>query len=82
MEPLIASPDVALSDGYALSMVCRKRIEEIFGWAKITGGLAQLKLCGLNKVKRVFTFGMIAYNIIRRPKLLEPAGNLCLASGK
>jgi hypothetical protein len=71
--------NIAVSDGYALSMVHRKRIEEIFGWTKITGGLAQLKLRGLDKVRTVFTFGMVAYNLVRLPKLLEPAGDLCLA---
>jgi hypothetical protein len=75
-------PKVAVSDGYATSMVRRKRIEEIFGWSKIIGGLAQLKLRGLDKVKAVFTFGMVAYNLMRLPKLLEPAGNLLLAGEK
>jgi hypothetical protein len=54
------SPEVAASEGYAISMVCRKRIEEIFGWSKTVGGLAQLKLRGLAKVQAVFTFGLIA----------------------
>jgi hypothetical protein len=72
-------PGVAASDAYALSMVHRKRIEEIFGWTKITGGLAQLKLRGLDKVRATFTFGMVAYNLVRLPKLLKPAGDLCLA---
>ncbi|NJO35064.1 MAG: transposase [Rhodospirillales bacterium] len=57
--------------GYAVSQRCRKRIEEIFGWTKTTGGLAQLKVRGLEKAKTVFTFGLVAYNLIRLPKLLE-----------
>lgn len=65
-------PDVAASEGYAISMVCRKRIEEIFGWSKTVGGLAQLKVRGLAKVQAVFTFGLVAYNLVRLPKLLEP----------
>lgn len=74
-------PEVAASAGYAVSMVCRKRIEEIFGWSKVVGGLAQLKLRGLDKVKAVFTFGLVAYNLVRLPKLLKPTGRLCLVEG-
>jgi transposase len=57
--------------GYTISQCCRKRIEEIFGWTKTIGGLAQLKMRGLAKVKAAFTFGLAAYNLIRLPKLLE-----------
>ena len=57
--------------GYAVSQCCRKRIEEIFGWTKTTGGLAQIKVRGLAKAKTAFTFGLAAYNLIRLPKLLE-----------
>jgi transposase len=56
--------------GYAISQVIRKRIEEIFGWDKTIGGLAQVKLRGLAKVKALFTLGLAAYNLIRLPKLL------------
>jgi len=57
--------------GYAISQCCRKRIEEVFGWIKTTGGLAQLKVRGLAKVQAVFTFAILAYNLVRIPKLLE-----------
>jgi transposase len=57
--------------GYAISQIIRKRIEEIFGWAKPIGGLAQLKVRGLAKVKAVFIFAILAYNLVRIPKLLE-----------
>jgi transposase len=59
--------------GYDISQRCRKRIEEIFGWTKTTGGIAQVKVRGLAKVKATFTFAILAYNLIRIPKLLEPA---------
>jgi transposase len=57
--------------GYLVSQTVRKRIEEIFGWTKTTGGLAQVKLRGLAKVRAAFTFALAAYNLIRLPKLLE-----------
>jgi transposase len=59
--------------GYEISQRCRKRIEESFGWTKTIGGLSKLKLRGLVKAKGFFTFQMIAYNLIRIPKLLAAA---------
>jgi IS5 family transposase len=50
---------------------CRKRIEEVFGWIKTTGGVAQVKVRGLAKVQAVFIFAILAYNLVRIPKLLE-----------
>lgn len=60
--------------GYAVSQVMRKRIEEIFGWSKSIGGLAQVKLRGLAKIGAAFTFGLVAYNLVRLPKLLPSTG--------
>ena len=75
-------PDVAASVGYEISMRCRKRIEESFGWGKCIGGLAQLKVRGIEKVRTVFIFAMAAYNIVRLPKLLLSAGDVCPGGGK
>ena len=58
-------------EGYAVSLRVRKRIEEAFGWAKTIGGMAKLKVRGLARAEAAFTFRMIAYNLIRLPKLLE-----------
>lgn len=59
--------------GYAVSQRCRKRIEEIFGWAKSAAGLAKVKLRGRARVETVFTLALAAYNLIRLPKLLGAA---------
>jgi transposase len=56
--------------GYGISQVIRKQVEEIFGWGKSIGGLTQLKLRGLPKVKAKFTLTLTAYNLLRIPKLL------------
>jgi Transposase DDE domain len=65
---------VARHPGYAISQVIRKRVEEIFGWTKTTGELAQVKLRGIAKVEALFTFGLVAYDLIRLPKpLAAPA---------
>jgi transposase len=60
-------------EGYGISQRIRKRIEESFGWTKTIGGAAKVKLRGLAKVRGFFTFRMIAYNLIRIPKLLAAA---------
>jgi transposase len=59
--------------GYRASQICRKRIEEVFGWIKTQAGLAKVKLRGRAKVEAVFTFAVAAYNLIRIPKLLATA---------
>jgi hypothetical protein len=43
----------------------------VFGWIKTTGGVAQVKVRGLAKVQTVFIFAILAYNLVRIPKLLE-----------
>lgn len=60
-------------EGYAVSLRARKRIEEAFGWAKTIGGMAKLRVRGLARAEAAFTFRMIAYNLIRLPKLLKAA---------
>jgi transposase len=71
--------DVAASLRYAISQRLRKRIEESFGWSKTVGGLAQVKVRGLAKVRAVFVFGVAAYNLVRLPKLLAPRPEVCPA---
>jgi transposase len=56
--------------GYRTSQICRKRIEEVFGWIKAQAGLAKLKVRGCAKANAVFIFAVAAYNLIRIPKLL------------
>ena len=56
--------------GYAVSQRLRKRIEEVFGWAKASAGLAKVKLRGRRKVEAAFTLALAAYNLVRLPKLL------------
>jgi transposase len=56
--------------GYGISQVCRKRIEEVFGWIKAQAGFAKVKVRGCAKAEAVFTFAVAAYNLIRIPKLL------------
>jgi transposase len=56
--------------GYDVSQRCRKRIEEVFGWIKSSAGLAKAKFRGRGRVDAAFTMALVAYNLIRLPKLL------------
>lgn len=51
--------------GYGVSLKVRKRIEEVFGWAKTVGGLRKTRFVGLKKVKAQTTFTFAAYNLTR-----------------
>jgi hypothetical protein len=51
----------------------RKRIEEVFGWAKGAAGFRQTHHRGLARVGRVFTLTATAYNLVRLPKLVGAA---------
>jgi IS5 family transposase len=60
--------------GYAVSQRVRKRVEEAFGWAKTVAGLRKMRHRGLPKVGWQFTLAMVAYDLVRLPKLLaQPA---------
>jgi transposase len=56
--------------GYASSLRIRKRIEEVFGWAKTIGGMSKRRHRGTARVGWMFTFVAAAYHLVRIPKLL------------
>jgi len=56
-------------EGYAVSLRVRKRIEEIFGWAKTVGGLRKTRHRGQPRVNWIFTFTAAAYNLVRMRNL-------------
>jgi len=54
--------------GYQVSQRVRKRIEEIFGWAKVQAGQAKTKFRGQRRVEASFILSLAAFNLIRLPK--------------
>jgi transposase len=60
-------------DGYEISQRCRKRVEEPFGWAKTVGGIRQVKVRGVKRVRQVFLFVMATYNLVRLRNLMPEA---------
>jgi transposase len=52
-------------DGYAISQRKRKRVEEIFGWAKTVGLIRKAKMRGKTKVDWLFTMCIAVFNLVR-----------------
>jgi transposase len=51
--------------GYAVSQQKRKRVEEIFGWAKTIGLCRQTRHRGVRRVGWMFVFAVAVYNLVR-----------------
>jgi len=60
-------------EGYIVSLRCRARIEEIFGWLKTVGGQRKTRYRGKQRVGWMFDLSLAAYNLIRMRKLLPDA---------
>lgn len=61
--------------GYQTSQKLRKRIEEIFGWCKETGGLRRTRKRGADRVGLSTLLILASYNLVRMGKLLgSPPG--------
>jgi hypothetical protein len=56
--------------GYGISQSCRAMTECIFGWGKQHGTMRKTKHRSIARVAADFLLNLIAYNLIRIPKLL------------
>lgn len=63
----------AKSKGYGCSQRIRKRIEEIFGWCKMIGGLGRARFVGRWKIKLQSEVTGAAYNLLRLARLRPAA---------
>ena len=57
-------------DGYGMSQSRRAMIECIFGWGKQHGTMRKTKHRGIARVAADFLLNLIAYNLVRIPKLV------------
>lgn len=57
-------------DGYAISQVRRKLVEQIFGWGKTVGGMRKTKHRGRDRVGWTFLFTNAVYNLVRMRRLI------------
>ena len=51
--------------GYAVSQRKRKRVEEIFGWAKTVALIRKAKVRGIANIDWVFTMSIAVFNLVR-----------------
>lgn len=56
-------------DGYRISQVIRKRVEEIFGWFKTIGGLRRTRFRGVARTQLAAYVVGAAYNLLRVTRL-------------
>jgi transposase len=52
-------------EGYEISQMKRKRVEEIFGWLKTWGPLRRLHLRGMRNIDYAYKFALAVYNVLR-----------------
>jgi len=64
-------PAVAGSEGYRVSQRMRKRVEEIFGWAKTVGGFRRKRHLGIGRTQLSAHFVGAAHNLVRMAGLLR-----------
>lgn len=57
--------------GYAISQRIRMRIEQVFGWAKVFGGLRRTRFRGLARTQLAAYLVGAAYNLIRIARLRQ-----------
>jgi IS5 family transposase len=52
-------------EGYRVSQRIRKRVEEIFGWMKMVGGLRRSRYRGVERTQAWAYFVAATYNLLR-----------------
>jgi len=66
--------------GYSVSQRIRKRVEEIFGWAKTVAGARKLRYKGVARNRLWWELTAAAYNLLRMAKIIlngTARGELC-----
>lgn len=58
------------SRGYSISQRIRKRVEEIFGWAKTIGGLRKTRYRGVARTNHLAEMIAATYNLVRIARLV------------
>ncbi len=63
-------PEERSDERSAMSQRKRKLIERVFGWAKLSTGLRQVRLRGLKRVDWFYRLTIAAYNLVRMRRLI------------
>ena len=59
---------------FAVSQRCRQRVEEVFGWAKTTGGLRKTRFRGVARTELYALLVGTPYNLVRMSRLAGAPG--------
>lgn len=59
--------------GYEISQIVRRRIEPIFGWMKVCGGLRRTRVRGVARTQLQARLAAAAYNLLRMSRLIPQA---------
>lgn len=59
------------SKRHAISQRVRKRVEQVIGWTKTTGGLARTRFVGRKRIEMDAYFTAAAHNLLRMTRLAE-----------
>lgn len=62
---------VALTSAHQISQRIRKRIEEIFGWSKTTGGFRKSRYRGVDRTHAQGQYVTATWNLVRMAKLMS-----------
>jgi hypothetical protein len=60
---------VVMDEGYTISQKIRKRIEEVFGWSKVTGGFRKTRYRGVERTDAAGQMVVASLNLLRMAKL-------------
>ena len=58
--------------GYAMSLIIRRRIEQVFGWLKTSAGLPKARFKGRERIELSAQFAAATYNLLRIACLSRP----------
>ena len=58
--------------GYAISLIIRRRIEQVFGWLKTSAGLRKARFKGRERIELSAQFAAATYNLLRIARLSQP----------
>ena len=62
---------VLLTSAHTISQRIRKRIEEIFGWSKTTGGFRKSRYRGVERTHAQGQYVTATWNLVRMAKLMS-----------
>lgn len=61
-------------EGYRISLIIRRQVEQVFGWMKTVGGMRRSSFRGLERTRLAGVIAATAYNLLRMSRILATSG--------